>query len=459
MATISRENIGNLHDRLVLKVERQDYLPEFEKDIKSFSKKANIPGFRKGMVPAGMVKKMYGQDFFTEAVMKSVDKEMRSYLEKENIDFIGKPLPESEDAFPKFDFNKPEDYQFSFEIGLHPEIKFDSLSSRKITRYKIQPKPEEVDTQIERIQTDYGKLIPVDSVTSPDNIIKFTFTQLNEEGQQTENSPSKEKSFFVKVFTDSFQQKLQGAKKDDEFKGLLKEIVDPATAPQIYENLELNKNDENITNASVVIKIEEVSLTEKHPLDEDLYKAAIPNAEIKTEEEFRSALAADLQKQLDQVAEQNLSHSLQHALMDVPVDIPSDFLKKLFKEDNRNNAEVDLEKDFPRFERNIKTSLISSQIIKDQHLTVTAEEIREEIKKELSQYFGNVDLDAPDYAWVKGYIDRMMTDKEQIERRYDTQMTHKIINWLKTQVQIQEEPISQDDYLEIVKKHNHEHEH
>src|SRR6185437_16347965 len=137
MASVTKENLGKLHDKLTVKVSKEDYLPEFEKAIKSYSKKANIPGFRKGMVPAGMVKKMYGASIFYDEVIKSVEKELKNYLVTEKPEIFAQPLP-MENDLRKLDMNQPADYDFPFEIGLKPSVSLDALSTAKTTFYKVR---------------------------------------------------------------------------------------------------------------------------------------------------------------------------------------------------------------------------------------------------------------------------------------------------------------------------------
>src|SRR5437867_2787759 len=119
MATVTRENIGFLNDKLNVKISKEDYYPSFEKAIKDYSKKANIPGFRKGMVPAGVIKKMYGSSIFYDEVVKVVEKEMHNYLKTEKPDIFAQPLPMNADL-RNLDMNNPQDYEFPFEIGLKP---------------------------------------------------------------------------------------------------------------------------------------------------------------------------------------------------------------------------------------------------------------------------------------------------------------------------------------------------
>src|SRR5919112_6272108 len=136
MATVTQQEVAPLHKQLNITINKEDYLPSFERSLKDYSKKANIPGFRKGMVPAGMVKKMYGASVFYDAVIKEVEKEIQNYLSAEKPDFFAQPLPMASDL-RHLDMNNPVDYEFPFEIGLKPEINID-LSKANLTLHKIK---------------------------------------------------------------------------------------------------------------------------------------------------------------------------------------------------------------------------------------------------------------------------------------------------------------------------------
>src|SRR4029077_14151235 len=131
MGTVTRENIALLTDKIVVKVAKDDYLPSFEKALKDYSKKANIPGFRKGMVPAGLIKKMYGNSVFADEVLRSVEKELTSYMANEKLDIFAQPLPLPENDARQIDMTRPEDYSFAFEVGLKPAFELPDLSQLK----------------------------------------------------------------------------------------------------------------------------------------------------------------------------------------------------------------------------------------------------------------------------------------------------------------------------------------
>src|SRR3984893_15393951 len=135
MSSVTRENIGLLNDKIIVKIEKSDYLPSFEKSLKSYGKKANIPGFRKGMVPASLIKKMYGPSVLTDEVLRTVEKELTNYMQNEKLDIFAQPLPLPDNDARNISVDNPADYAFAFEVGLKPEFTLPNLSKAAITRY------------------------------------------------------------------------------------------------------------------------------------------------------------------------------------------------------------------------------------------------------------------------------------------------------------------------------------
>src|SRR6478672_1800109 len=133
MATVTKENIGLLHEKLTVKLEKTDYLPSFEKALKEYSKKANIPGFRKGMVPSGLIKKMYGNSLFVDEVLKTVDKEVFQFLESEKLDIFAQPLPVDMNI-SQLDVNHPNNYTFIFEVGMKPQFQLPDLAKESVKK-------------------------------------------------------------------------------------------------------------------------------------------------------------------------------------------------------------------------------------------------------------------------------------------------------------------------------------
>src|SRR6185295_13309591 len=157
MATVTKENVGLLHDKITLTLDKGDYLPAFEKALKDYSKKANIPGFRKGMVPAGLIKKMYGPSLFTDEVLRSVDRELISFIQNDKLDIFAQPLPLEADI-RQLDVNNPADYTFHFEVGMKPEFPLAALDKAAITEHKVIITDDMINSEIARLQNRYGNM-------------------------------------------------------------------------------------------------------------------------------------------------------------------------------------------------------------------------------------------------------------------------------------------------------------
>ena len=220
MATITRENIGLLNDKLIVQVAKDDYLPSFEQSLKKYAKNANIAGFRKGMVPTGMIKKMYGQSVFTEEVLRKVEKELNDFVTKEQLDIFAQPLPLESDA-RMLDMNNPGDYAFAFEIGLKPNFEVDT-DHLKVTKYIIRVSDETITEEVGRLRKRHGNTIDQDTIQDDANILTFSVQETS--GNEAENG--KEMTRLLRNFSETFRPKLMGLKKGDSLETTAAEAFD-----------------------------------------------------------------------------------------------------------------------------------------------------------------------------------------------------------------------------------------
>ena len=241
MATINRENIGLLHDKLIVTLNKEDYFGNFEKNLKQYAKTANIPGFRKGMVPAGMIKKMHGQSVFQDEVLKTVEKEMNQYLNSEKLEIFAQPIP-LENEGSKLDMNNPGEVKFAFEIGLKPE--FDSNASTiNVTKYVVTVTDAMIQEEVERLQTRNGIMTEPETVDSEEHVLNVTFTELDAEGNVLEAGINKANSLLVKYFAPAFRGQLLGKKKDDIVDVHLATAFEDKEREVVLADLGLNKDE------------------------------------------------------------------------------------------------------------------------------------------------------------------------------------------------------------------------
>ncbi|CAN5169949.1 trigger factor [soil metagenome] len=455
MASVTKENIGELHDKLTVKVSKDDYYPSFEKAVKDYSKKANIPGFRKGMVPPGMIKKMYGSSIFYDEVIKAVEKELQEYLTKEKPQIFAQPLPIQKDI-SDLDMANPIDYEFPFELGVKPEIDLEILQTAKPVLHKVKVTDKMVDEEVEKLVTKHGEVKDAEEVTVPENILKVSFEESDAEGNVVADAfLIEEESILIKSFSEQFRDQLLGKKKDDTIILQFNKAFDKEEKDRLLPELGFDKNDATAGEKFFNMTIEEIALIEKRDLNEEFFKMVFPAKEINTREEFKTALKEDLQHQWDQLSRSQMHDQLYHQLIDAPVQFPNNFLKRwLAIGGDRKKSEEEVETEYPTFLNQLKWTLLSDKILQENKIEVTNEELRSHLRKEISQYFGQMNL-GEDTAWLDSYIDRMMQDEKHAESTYRKILTEKLFDWLETQVTPEEQEVSPDQLL--AKQHHHHH--
>ncbi len=452
MATITKESIGDLHDKLTVKVSKEDYYPSFEKAIKDYSKKANIPGFRKGMVPAGIVKKMYGSSIFYDEVVKAVEKELQEYLSKEKPQIFAQPLPMESDL-RHLDMSNPADYDFPFELGIKPEISIDALTAAKPVFYKVRVTTDMVNEEIEKLVTKHGDMKDGEEVTATGNVLNVKFEESDAEGNPLPDAVSKDNSILVKYFAEDFRSQIYGKKKDSFVVLQLKNAFPEKEREWILSDLGLNKDDPSSLEKYFKMTITKIGLVEKKELNEEFFNQVFPAKEIKTEEDFRKALLEEMQQQWDSASRGQMHDQLYHILLDAPLQLPNEFLKRWIAvggEKKKTTEEV--EEEYPSFTNQLKWTLISDKILNENKIDVTEQELKDNMRVEIMRYFGQMNL-GEDTQWIDSYIDRMMKDEKQVDSSYRKIITEKLFNWLETQVT----PIEKDTTPEelLARQHHH----
>jgi len=455
MATVTEHEIAPLHKQLDVTINKQDYLPQFEKAIKDYSKKANIPGFRKGMVPSGLIKKMYGNSLFVDEVLKTVDKEVINYLQTEKLDIFAQPLPK-EMNLSQLDVNKPEDYTFSFEVGMKPDFSLPNLSQLPLKRYKVEITDEAVAEEVERLRSRHGNMTEPESVTGDENVLNVTFVETDAAGNEIKGGIRKDNSLLVKYFKESLRPSLIGKKTGDEIQIAFDEAFEGKEREWVLQDLGLDSS----TDKYFKLLITKVGLVELRELNEEFFTQLFPTGEVKTEEEFKTKLREQLQAQWDGESRNQLHHQIYHALLEnTEINFPQEFLKRWVKtqgDGKEQKTDEQVEHEFPGFLNQLKWTLITDKIAGDNGIQVEQADLREFAKQQLLGYMGGAALDE-EQQWVRDYIDRMMQDKKYVEDSYARVQMQKMFDWAEGQVQPVETPISKDAFIAMNQEHQHQH--
>lgn len=456
MATITKENIGQLHEKITVKLEKTDYLPSFEKALKEYSKKANIPGFRKGMVPAGLIKKMYGPSLFTDEVLKTVDRELIGFLQNDKLDIFAQPLPLASD-FKQLDVNNPAEYSFEFEVGMKPEFNLPDLAKAKTTRYIVTVTDEMINNELDRLQNRHGNMKDEETVTTEENVLNVDFTETDAEGNEKEEGIKKDNSLLVKYFAEGFRKNWMGKKVGDFEVMQLATAFDEKERDWIIGDLGL-KDDPTAADKFFKITITKVGLLERRDLNEEFFNQLYPDLSVKTEVDLRNKIKENIQAYWNAQAANQIHDQVFHELVEhTEISFPEGFLKKWVKtQGEAEKTDEEVESEFPKFLDQLKWTLISDKIIQENDIQASPDEIKNFIRQQLFSYMGGANL-SEDQPWLTDYVEKMMKDRKYVEDAYNRIQTQKIFEWAASKVNPAEKEITADDFTKMAEEHQHHH--
>jgi trigger factor len=219
--------------------------------------------------------------------------------------------------------------------------------------------------------------------------------------------------------------------------------------------LGLDKEDAAAIEKFFKMNITKIGLVEKKELNEEFFNQVFPGKDLKTEEDFRKTLEEEIQKQWDAAGHNQVQDQLYHTLIDAPLQFPDAFLKRFIEiGGEKQKTKEEAETEYPQFENQLKWTLISDKIIKENNLDVTEEELRESMRKEIMGYFGQMNL-GEDASWMESYVDRMMKDEKQVDSSYRRLITEKLFHWLESQVTPVEKETTSEEFLAMQHHHHH----
>lgn len=459
MATVTKENIGLLNEKIIVTVEKDDYLPSFEKAIKSYTKKANIPGFRKGMVPTGMVKKMYGSSVFADEVIKSVEKNLQDYMVNQKMEIFAQPMPMPENDPSRLDMNQPSEYAFSFEIGLKPEFSLPDFGSMHVIRHKITVTDEAVTEAVNRLLKEHRILTETDTVPAEDYDLSVKLIEIDQEENETAGGINRNYYFSSADLTPSFRNQLAGKKKDDVVVFQPADALDEKSKTGFYKEVGIDKDDVQAGERKLQLVIEKINASKAPDMDEALYTKVFPHTQIASEQDFRTQVKELLEQQWEGPSRNQLHDQLFHQLADqTHIQFPESFLKRwMLNNESKTKTEEEVDKQYPDFIKSLQWSLISGKIMQENNIEVSNEDIEDSARQQLMGYFsGNMDFDF-EQPWVSDYVQRMMKDKKFVEDTARRIEMEKVFIWCETQVHPEETSISVEDFTKLQAEHQHHH--
>ncbi len=453
---ITREEIGTLNEILKINLTPEDYTEKVESELKKYQKSMNLPGFRPGHVPVGLVKKRYGKSILIDELNKIVSGSIESYITEQKLDLLGSPIPQpSNDSINNWD--APGNFEFIFEIGLAPQFSLTLPPSQTFTSYEIIVEEDKITQYVDDIRRKYGKFSNPEA-SNELTIFYGDFAELDAAGAVKEGGIISRSTLSVEsVKDDAVKKSLIGLKKDDTVKVNLA-VAFNNDADEIAHMLNQPVDKVSGINSDFNYTIDTVNQVEKAEMNQEFFDKIYGENVVTDEAGFREKVRAEIAGMYVQDTDMKLKHDIEdHLLDELSLKLPDAFLQKWLQTAvEKPLTPEQVEKEYGGYSRGMKLRLIENRIFRDQNMNISQDEIREMAKQYILHQFSGYSAGLTDEI-MTGLVNRYLEKRESVERIIETLSDRKVFNYLKSVVNTNVIKVSYDEFLRIVKEHQHAH--
>ena len=444
---VSLQNIDKVSALLTVKLEKADYQPQVDKSLKNIRQKAQVPGFRPGMVPMSLVKKMYGKSVIADEVNKLLSEKVYEYIKENNVNILGEPMP-NEEKQPDVDFDTMEEFEFVFDIALAPEFKAEVSSQDKVDYYTIEVTDEMVENQIKAYTQRNGKYEQVEAYEEND-MLKGLLAELDEAGNTKEGGIQVEGAVMMPSYMKNDEQKaiFANAKVNDVL------VFNPdaayeGNAVEIASLLKIDKEAAAEVKSNFSFQVEEVTRFVNGELNQELFDQVFGKDAVKTEEEFRAKVKESIAAQFVADSDYKFLIDVRKVLADKvgKLEFPDALLKRVMLMNNKDKGEEFVNENYDKSIEELTWHLIKEQLVKENDIKVEQDDVinmaKEATKAQFAQYGM---LTIPDDI-LENYAKEMLKKKESIDGLVNRVVETKLAAALKSKVTLENKTVSMEEF-------------
>ncbi len=437
---IVRKDIDQNNIVLTMSIVKADYSEKVEKTLRDYRKKANIPGFRPGMVPVGLIKKMYGKAVMAEEINKIVSDELYNYIKDNNINMLGEPLP-NEEVKQIMDFDNDEEFEMSFDLGLAPEFEVELSNKDKVKFYDIAVSDEMIDNQVKTHTGRYGKYVQEEVVEEKD-MVKGSLVELAEGGITVADAvltPA-----YIKV--EEQKAMFVGAKKGDVI------VFNPAAAfeneAEVSSLLKLSKEEAATKTGDFQFTIESITRYHESEIDQTLFDKVFGEGAVTTEAEFRAKIADGIKESLQGDSDYKFGLDAREMLLKKFEDLqfPEAFLKRWVLATNENLTPEKLDEDFSKMIEDLKWQLIKDKLAKKAEIKIEHADVLDFAKKIARSQFAQYGMVGMGEDIIENYAQDILKKEDTRKNIVERVAEVKIFDAVKSMVKLDKKEISIDEF-------------
>ena len=448
---ISFENPDKINGQLTVTVEESDYKEDVEKTLKDYRKKANMPGFRPGQVPMGMIKRQYGPAVKMDVINKLVGRKVYDYIKENNIPMLGDPLAsENHDAV---DLEKDAPYTFVFDIAVAPEFKIELNGKNKIDYYKIQVDDKLIDQQVDSFAARMGEYVKAETFEGND-MLKGDLRELDEQGNTKEGGLTVEAAVLMPSYikVEEEKKKFDGAKLGDIITFNPRKAY--ASDVELASFLKVDKEQVKDHEGDFSYQITEINRFQNHAVNQELFDNIYGKDAVKDEKQFREKIAEGLQAQLEGESDYKfLLDTRAYAEKKVgKLEYPDELLKRIMRKNNPDKDEAFVEKNYDESIKQLTWHLIKEQLVKAHDIKVEDQDIKEVARAAARAQFAQYGMSNVPDEYIDNYVNDLLKKQESVDAFIDRAVDTKLTQALKNAVKLNEKEISLDDFQKMMEE-------
>ena len=438
---------------LTMTIEPADYQEKVEKTLKDYRKKAQVPGFRPGNVPMGLIKKQYGTAVKVDEVNRLLGEKLYEYIRENKIQMLGEPLPNTEKQVPQ-DFAKDGDLTFVFDIAVAPEFEAKLSGRDKITYYTIDIDDKLINQQVEMYQSQAGEFVKAD-VFSGNDTITGDIRQLDEKGNTLEGGITTEAGMIMPAYIkDDAQKKLFDGCKPGDIITFNPKKAYPDNDAEVAALLKVKKEEVTDLASDFSFQVTEIRHYQPAEVNQALFDRVFGEGNVKDEKEFRSKIAEQLKAQF-------VGNSDYKFLLDVRshmekkvgnLQFPEALLKRVMLQNNQDKGEDFVEKNFEASIKELKWHLIKEQIVAAQKIEVKDGDLKAVAKNAIRAQFAQYGMSNVPEDVLENYADEQLKKRENMDNFVDRAVDLKLTEVLKNVVKLDEKKVSLDEFNKLMEE-------
>ena len=445
---ITQEKVNDLNAIVKITIAPEDYAPRVEKALKEQAKKANLPGFRKGMVPVAHMKRMYGKSILVEEINTLLSETLTKHLTDNKVEVLGQPLPLLDDT-KEFRWDNTDEFEFNYELGLAPTVDVEITSKDKFVAYNVKADEETLAARIKNIRKNYGKMTNPE-VAEEGDVLYADLVQLSPDGTVYEGGITSTGSIRTDLVTDKgILKALIGLKKDVVLELDVQKAFDN-NETVIAKLLNIDEEDAKELKSNFQVTVKNVNRLEESDLNQEFYDKIFGAGVVTDEVGFKTKITEEIESMFQQDADRKLQNDIYTQLTgQTKMELPDAFLRKWLKATNEKLSDEELAQGYDDFAKNLKWTLIENKIINDNEIKIDYKDVFETAKQRLDAQFRMYSPSPMPEDQLAQYTATFLQEKENANRIFDEVKALKVFDYIKSVATLDQKEIGYSKFVEM----------